>query len=162
MSISVSQENADMESGTSFPVYVASFCVCWEFAEIFLVPTVFSSLFSYMLQMVFQSALPHSMTAWARRRRAASTSSLTWHPTSSQGWSSLCSVRWGWGRESCHVATLAKISSKNVLLVSDAVLILPPCWLTNSCPQMLMCPFPRCLASVQQNTQPVLGPQAYT
>lgn len=119
-------------------------------------------LYIYMLQMVFQSALPHSMTAWARRRRAASTSSLTWHPTSSQGWSSLCSVRWGWGRESCHVATLAKISSKNVLLVSDAVLILPPCWLTNSCAQMLMCPFPRCLASVQQNTQPVLGPQAYT
>lgn len=51
---------------------------------------------------------------------------------------------------------------QNVLLVSDAVLILPPCWLTNSCAQMLMCPFPRCLASVQQNTQPVLGPQAYT
>lgn len=65
-------------------------------------------------------------------------------------------------REPCHVAALTKISSKNVLQVSDAVLISSPCRLVNSCAAMLMRVVPRCLASVQQEALPVRSPQAYT
>jgi len=47
----------------------------------------------HVLQSVCLSARRHLMTAWVKRRRAA----LMPRPTSSQGWSSLCSTRYGWG-----------------------------------------------------------------
>lgn len=77
--------------------------------------------------MVCLSAQPRLMTAWVRRRRAALMNSLMAHPTSSQGWKSLCSMRWGWvwgGLFTSHVATLTSIFSKKVIWIYDATLIL--------------------------------------